>query len=43
MTRAKIGIIALWIVSVLLAIAFVLAGTPKLLRVAVWVDKFDDT
>ena len=41
MTRARIGIIALWTVSVLLAIAFVLAGTPKLLRVPVWVDKFD--
>ena len=35
------GIIALWIVSVLLAIAFLLAGTPKLLHAAVWVDKFD--
>ena len=37
MTRAKISIIAVWIVSVLLALAFILAGTPKLLRVDVWV------
>jgi uncharacterized membrane protein YphA (DoxX/SURF4 family) len=41
MTKARIGTIALWIGSVLLALAFVLAGAPKLLRVEVWVDKFD--
>ncbi len=41
MTRAKLGIIVLWLASVLLVIAFVLAGSPKLLGVAVWVDKFD--
>jgi uncharacterized membrane protein YphA (DoxX/SURF4 family) len=41
MTRAKIGNLALWTASVLLAIAFVLAGMPKLLRIPVWVDRFD--
>ena len=41
MTRAKVGIVVLWIASVLLVIAFILAGSPKLLRVAVWVEKFD--
>ncbi len=41
MTRTKIGVAALWIVSGLLTVAFLLAGTPKVLQAPVWVDKFD--
>ncbi len=39
MAKAKIA--ALWIVSSLLAAAFMLAGMPKVLQAPVWVDKFD--
>ena len=41
MTRTKIGVAALWIVSGLMTAAFLLAGTPKILQAPVWVDKFD--
>ena len=40
MNKAKIGAIAVWIVTVLLAVAFVLAGTTKILRQPAWIDQF---
>ncbi len=42
MNKARIGTVALWIVTVLLAVAFVLAGVPKVLRMPVWVEMFDN-
>ncbi len=41
MTRSKIAAVAVWVVSGLLTMAFVLAGMPKVLQAPVWVDKFD--
>lgn len=41
MTRTKIAAVAVWVVSGLLTMAFVLAGMPKVLQAPVWVDKFD--
>ena len=40
MGRRKIRNVVTWILSVLLALAFLLAGLPKVLGLAAWIHKF---
>ena len=40
MDQRKTGNVFAWILSVLLALAFLLAGIPKLLSVAGWIGRF---
>ena len=40
MTSATVKVVAVWIISGLLAIAFILTGTPKLLQQPLLVDMF---
>ena len=40
MNRTVVVRVAVWVLSVVLALLFVLAAAPKMLRLSVWIDKF---
>jgi uncharacterized membrane protein YphA (DoxX/SURF4 family) len=40
MDHGKAKNVCAWVGSILLALAFLLAGVPKLLAIAAWIDKF---